>query len=309
MSGYRAFAPATISNLSVGFDILGLALDEPGDEVIVNKGKKNGVVIKSIVGAKGLLTKDPLKNTAGFATIELLKHLGEEGFPVEIDLIKKMGIGTGLGSSAASAVAAVLGVNELLGRPLTRRELLPFALAGERCKDNSCPADNVAPSLLGGIILLNDPKTIEFSKLFAPKGLYITVIYPHIELLTLESRRQLPNSITLEQHISQSAKLASFITGLSNSNLDLIKASLEDVIIEPSRSLHIPKFQKIKELAMLEGALGHGISGSGPSMFALCPNSLIAEKVSNNVSSYYTDQNIESTCFVSKINQLGAKIL
>ena len=304
--GLKVFAPATVANLAVGYDILGLAIDGIGDDVIVRKGSQNGLRINKIIKNKGL-SLDIQKNTAGFAAQQLLKSLNLENEPIEIDLIKNMKIGTGLGSSAASAVAGVFAVNEFLGKPYSKPELLRFATEGEQIADGSFHADNVAPSLLGGIILLTDAEKLEFVKLPAPPGIKVVIIHPHIEILTRDSRSILSDDVSLNNHIKQSANLAGFISALYRTDLELLKRSLDDIIIEPQRAGLIPYFSEIKHLALNEGVLGFSISGAGPSMFALCSNSVIAENTVDKIRSFLKDNNVESDFYISNINHEGAK--
>ena len=305
-SGIKVFAPATIANVACGYDILGLALEKPGDEIIARFSDSfKGLKITKITGAKGKLPYDINKNTAGFAAQKLLDHIGFTG-GISIEIHKKMPFGSGLGSSAASAVAGVMAINELLKRPLTKRELLPFAVAGEQIADGSYHADNVAPSLLGGIILIRDNKTLDVHRLGVPKGLFAVVVYPEIQILTKEARAVLSQKISLEQHIQQSGNLGGLIIGLFNADFELIKRSLSDVVIEPQRAQLIPNFYKIKEAAIQEGALGCSISGAGPSIFALCDNSFIAENTSIAIQREFKKQDIESSIFISKINTEGA---
>ncbi len=307
-AGYKAFAPASVANVAVGFDILGFALDKPGDEIIARFSNTPGLKISKITGAKGKLPYEVEKNTAGFAALKLIEHLGETGRGIELEINKKMPFGSGLGSSAASAVAAVVAVNELLQRPLTKRELLPFAVLGEQIADGAYHADNVAPSLLGGMILIRDNQSLDVHRLPVPKGLYATVIYPHIKILTKDSRDVLSDQVSLKQSIQQSGNLAGLIIGMYNSNIELIGRSLQDVIIEPQRSKLIPHFDEVKNAVLAAGALGCSISGAGPSIFALSANSLIAENVGKEMERIFTDAKIENQLFISPINQEGAII-
>jgi len=194
-----------------------------------------------------------------------------------------MPFGSGLGSSAASAVAGVMAINELLKRPLQKREMLPFAVLGEQIADGAYHADNVAPSLLGGMIFIRDNATLDVHRLPLMKGLQATVIYPHIEILTKDARDVLSKDIELKQHIEQNGNLGGLIVGLYNSDLDLIRRSLQDAIIEPQRAQLIPGFYQVKEAALNAGALGCSISGAGPSIFALSSNTLIAENIGNDM--------------------------
>ncbi|NNE25572.1 MAG: homoserine kinase [Saprospiraceae bacterium] len=304
-NGLKVFAPASVANIAVGYDILGFAVNDIGDEVIVREGSEPGLKIRSIHNYPSL-PKDIRKNTAGFAALKLLESLGMENEAIEIDLIKNMGIGTGLGSSAASAVAGVFAVNEFIGRPYKKRELLRFATLGEQIADGSFHADNVAPSLLGGIVLIRDNATLDVVKLPAPLGLKCVLIYPLVEILTEEARALLSKSITLEQHIQQSGNLAAFVAALYKSDFELLSRSLNDCIIEPQRSKLIPHFDEVKSLAMENEALGYSISGAGPSMFALCSNSHIAENVAESIRRFYQDKKIECNYYISDINLDGA---
>lgn len=301
----KVFAPASVANVAVGFDILGFALMGMGDDVLIRKGTKEGLTIKTIHKGKSL-SKDPEKNTAGVAALSLLKSLDLLREPLEMEIFKNMSIGTGLGSSAASAVAGALAVNAYLGNPFTKSQLLPFATAGEQLADGAYHADNVAPSLLGSMILVRDNDTLDCIKLPVPIGLRAVIIYPHIEVLTKDSRGVLSPTISLEQHIKQSANLAAFISSLYRSDFSLMQRSLNDIIIEPQRSRLIPGFKEIKNLAINAGALGCSISGAGPSVFCLCNNSIIAENIQDSWTRFYKDKSIEFDCFISDINREGA---
>jgi len=306
-SGIKVFAPATVANVAVGYDILGFAIEGIGDEVIIKKGTEKGLHITSIIKNKGL-SKDIQKNTAGYAAWRMLKSLGLEDEPIEMQLIKNMSIGTGLGSSAASAVAGVFGVNKYLNDPYTKAEILRFATEGEEIADGSFHADNVAPSLLGGFIFIRDNEKLEWTKLPSPPGLKAVVIYPHVEVLTKDSRAILKEQISLKDHVAQSGNLGTFIAGMFRSDFNLIRSSLSDIIIEPQRAKLIPHFYEVKDIALNEGALGFSISGAGPSMFALCMNSFDAENILEKCAALYASHNIECTCHISNINHEGAKL-
>lgn len=305
-SGIKVFAPASVANVACGFDVLGFALNEPGDEIIARFSDLPGFRISKITGDEGRLPLTVSKNTAGFAALKLLEYLGEESRGIEIEIHKKMPFGSGLGSSAASSVAGVMAINELLKRPLSKKELLPFAVLGEQIADGAYHADNVAPSLLGGIIMIRDNMSLDVHRLPVPKGLYASVIYPHIEILTKSARNILSKNVSLKNCIQQTGNFGGFIVGLYNSDFDLIKRSLNDVLIEPQRSELIPHFVDIKCAALDSGALGCSISGAGPSIFALSQNSLIAEKVGLEMKSICDQYDIKSDLFISSINQNGA---
>ncbi len=306
-AGVKVFAPASVANVACGYDVLGFALEKPGDEIIARFSDKPGLQISKITGGK--LPYELEKNTAGFAALKLLEHLGESNRGIELEIQKKMPFGSGLGSSAASAVAGVMAVNELLRRPLTKRELLPFAVLGEQIADGAYHADNVAPSLLGGIVFIRDNATLDVHRLPNFKGLHAAVIYPHIKILTKDSRAILNEHVSLKQMIQQTGSIGGFITGLYSGNLELISRSLKDVVIEPQRAQLIPGFYEAKEAALNTGALGCSISGAGPSIFSLCANSLIAENVGIALQKVFQDQKIESELFLSPINQEGAILL
>ena len=308
-SGLKVFAPATVANVACGYDLLGFAIDGPGDEIIARRTDKPGLSISKITGCKNKLPMEVERNTAGYAGLKLLEHLGETNIGIELEIHKKMPFGSGLGSSAASAAAGVMAVNEILKRPLSRRELLPFAVLGEQIADGAYHADNVAPSLMGGIIFIRSNKDLDVHRIPVPKGIYATVVYPHIKILTKDARRILSDVVSLEKHVEQNGNLGGLILGLYNSNFDLIKRSLKDVIIEPQRAQLIPGFFEVQEAALKEGALGCSISGAGPSIFALSNNRLIAENIGAKMKAIFSRLKIESELFISSINQQGTYLM
>ena len=304
--GIKVFAPASVGNAGVGFDIMGFALEKPGDEIIARFSDQPGLRIIKITGADGKLPYEVEKNTAGFAALKLLEHLGEEKRGIELEIHKKMPFGSGLGSSAASAVAGVMAVNELLRRPLEKRDLLTFALQGEQLASGGTHADNVAPCLLGGLVLIRDNETLDFHRLPVPRGLFVTVVYPKVEILTKDARSMLSDAVPLKKFIQQNANLGAFIIGMYTTDIGLIGRSLQDLVIEPQRAKLIPHFYEVKEAAMDAGALGCSISGAGPSIFAMCANSLIAEEAGKRMKAVFDKTKIENELFISPINQEGA---
>lgn len=302
----KVFAPASVANVAVGYDILGFALEKPGDEVIVRPGNEPGLKITAITGAKNKLPTEVLKNTAGYAAYRLLQHLGEENHPLEMEIHKKMPFGSGLGSSAASAVAGVMAVNEYLKTGLSKSEILRFAVEGEQIADGAFHADNVAPSLLGGMILIRDNETLDYKKIHVPSGLFATIIYPHITVLTKDSRAILSSTVELKTMIKQSGNLASFIAAMYTADFALMKRSLEDLIIEPQRAALIPGFYDLKEMALKTGCMGFSISGAGPSMFALSDNSHLAQEIADKALDMMAVKKIKTDVYVSKINPEGA---
>jgi len=304
----KVFASATIANLSCGFDILGLALENPGDVVTVRVVENPGVVIKKIIGDHNRLPSDPQKNTAGVAVIEYLNHLNlKEG--VEIEIEKNLPLGSGMGSSGASAVAALWGINSLMGNKLTLREMLPFAMEAERAACGSAHADNVAPALFGGLVLIRSYDPLNIVKLPFPKNIYIVLIHPHIEIKTKEARKILPEKILLKKAVAQWGNIGGFIAGIYTGDYDLIKRSMVDLIVEPVRGRLIPHFFEAKNIAEKNGAIGYGISGSGPSIFAFCPDQKTAANLSKILKSFYDKKSIKNEVYISKINNKGPKIL
>ena len=303
----KVYAPASVGNMVVGFDILGFAVNAPGDEVIARKGERKGLHITKIFGdKKNLLPKIVERNTAGLGALELLKFLGMQDECIDLEIYKKMPFGSGMGSSAASAAAGVMAINELLGRPLSKKELARFAIIGESAADGAMHGDNVLPSLLGGIVLIRDNKTYDFVSLPVPKGLSVFLIYPHIEILTREARGVLGDTVSLNKVIAQTGNIASLVTSLFNSDFDLLKRSLVDHIIEPQRAKLIPHFYELKDIALSLGALNYSISGAGPSMFGFALNNVIAEEITTSISSWLHNKGIRTNTYISPINTTGA---
>ena len=305
----RVFAPATVANVAVGFDILGFAIDGPGDEVVARLAEGSGVRITSIFGDGGKLPLKAEKNTAGFAAIRLLEQLGKTELGVELEIHKKMPFGSGLGSSAASAAAGVMAINALLGMPVPKIESLHCAVLGEQIADGAYHADNVAPSLLGGVILIRANEGLDVHSLPIPDELHAAVVYPHVSILTKDARDVLSPTTTLPQCIQQTGNLGGLVVGLYESDYELIGRSLQDVIIEPQRAQLIPGFSTVKSAALEAGALGCSISGAGPSVFALCKGREIAQTAGAAMQQAFLTQDIPCDLFVSPINKEGAKIL
>ncbi len=308
MDSVRVFAPASVSNVGCGFDVMGFALESPGDELILYRTDQPGVSIARITGDQGRLPIDPKLNTAGVAAQKYLEKI-ESGQGLSLVINKKMPFGSGLGSSAASAVGAVFGANLLMGEPLDRKDLVPFAVEGEEAGCGSPHADNVAPALLGGFVLVRSYEPLDIIELEYPEDLWTSVVHPHIEISTKDSRNLLSKEVTLEKAISQWGNVGSLVAGLFQGDYDLIGRSVEDHVAEPVRSNLIPAYHDIKEAAIASGALGCNISGSGPSIFALCRGGEIARKVSQKMEEIYTGKNITNTIYNSPINKQGPRIL
>ncbi len=306
MNEIKIFCPATIANLSCGFDVLGLCLATAGDEMIIRKSDLKGVRITKIVGAD--LPLETEKNVSGVAALAMLEEVETE-FGFEIEIYKNIKAGSGIGSSAASSAGAVFGINELLGRPFTRKELVKFAMQGEKLASGNAHADNVAPCLLGGFTLVRSSIPLDIIKIDSPSELYATVVHPQIELKTSDARSVLKQTVSLKSAITQWGNVGGLVAGLYTNDYELIGRSLHDEIIEPIRSMLIPGFDLIKKTAYENGALGSGISGSGPSIFALSKGKDTAEKIAKAMSKVYDEINLPYEIHVSKVNPDGVSII
>lgn len=306
MKELRIFSPATVANVSCGFDALGFALDTLGDEMIFRKTDKKGVHISKIEGAN--LPLDLHKNVAGVVALAMLeKHPIDYG--IEIEIYKNFKPGSGLGSSAASAAGAAFAINEFLNRPFTKLEVTQFAMLGEEAACGTQIADNVSAALYGGFILVRSYEPLDIVKLKTPTELFVTVVHPQIEIKTADARNVLKDEIPMKDAIKQWSNVGGLVSGLYTNNYELIGRSLQDVIVEPVRKHLIPHFDLVKQKAIDLGALGAGISGSGPSIFALCKGEMMAKKVAEGIRQVYSKTNIGFEIYTSKINQEGIKIL
>src|SRR6056297_490227 len=306
MKEIKIFCPATIANISCGFDVLGVALDTIGDEMVVRKTEEKGIRITKLEGQQ--LPMETHLNVAGVAGLALLAVSEYDG-GFDIEIYKKIKAGSGIGSSAASATGAVWGINQLLGKPFSTLELVRFAMEGERLASGVAHADNVAPALYGGFTLVRSYTPLDVIPVPSPTELYATVIHPQIEVKTSDSRKILKTTISLADGIKQWGNLGGLVAGLFTSDYDLIGRSLEDHIVEPIRSILIPGFDAIKTTAMANGALGCGISGSGPSIFAFSKGEHTAQKVGAGMKEVYQKIGIDFDVHVSRINTSGIKQL
>jgi homoserine kinase len=306
MEVVRVFSPATIANLNCGFDLLGVALDDVGDEIVLRKVAQKGIRITKIEGAN--LPFETLNNVAGVAGMAMLKDLNLD-FGFEIELHKGIPIGSGIGGSAASAAAIVFGINQFLDHPLSLERLAYYGMKGEALASGSEHADNVAPAIYGGFTLITNYRPLNIVSLPVPEDLYITIIQPHIEIKTKESRAALPSNVSLEDVITQSGNLAGFISSLYTSDYQLLANSLKDVIVEPHRKSQLPLFDQAKTEALRIGALAFGIGGSGPAMFSMCKGVTIAKLVEEKLNELYEQSNIKIDSFVSKVSTVGSKII
>ena len=302
----KLFSPATVANVACGFDVLGLCLDTIGDEMVVRKVDEKGVRITKIEGFK--LPFETELNVAGVSALAMYQELEPDcGFEIEIK--KNIKAGSGIGSSAASAVGSVYGVNALLGSPLNKTQLSQFAIKGEALASGSEHADNIAPALFGGFTLVKSVSPLEILQIPSPDNLYVTIIHPQIEIKTAISRAILPKNVPLKNAIIQWANVGSFIHSLHTSDYPLMQRSLHDVIIEPHRSTLIPHYNEVKQQTLNVGALGTNISGSGPSIFSLCEGIENANKVGDVMRNIYSNTGIKFDVHISKINTQGVKIL
>ena len=304
----RVFAPATVANVTCGFDVLGFAVDAPGDEVIISLCNTPGVRILQITGDEGRLPYDAARNTVGAAILDMLKFLNSRQ-GVEIVLHKKMPLGSGLGSSAASSASGVVALNHLLNTGLSKQQLTSFAMEGERVACGSAHADNVAPAIFGGFVLVRSYTPLDIIPIPKPKDLFCSIIHPNIEVSTKEARNILSPTIKLGDAVTQWGNVAGLIVGLMQEDYALIGRSMQDVIIEPVRSTLIPGFHAMKQGALNAGALGAGISGSGPSIFALSKDLLTAEKIAQVMQFECGKAGLGSEIYVSKINADGVRII
>lgn len=306
MNQIKIFCPATIANLNCGFDVLGLCLENIGDEMIITKVPKKGIKIIKITGAD--LPLETNKNVAGVAAQALIDTQNID-FGFEIEIHKKIKAGSGIGSSSASAAGAVYGINELLGKPFTKKELVYFAMKGEVVASGSEHADNVAPCLLGGFTLIRGYQPLDVIQIESPQNLFAVVLHPQIEVKTSDARAVINPTVMLKDAITQWGNLGGFIAGLYTKDYELISRSLNDVIVEPFRKKLIPGFEDVKSIAIQSGALGAGISGAGPSIFALCEGLNNAKKVAQNMKDNYLLNNIPFDLHISKINPNGIQTL
>ena len=306
MNEIKLFCPATIANLSCGFDVLGLCLESIGDEMIVRKVAEKGIRITKITGAN--LPLETHKNVAGVAAEALLNAVETE-FGFEIEIHKKIKAGSGIGSSSASAAGAVFGINELLGRPFTKHQLVDFAMKGEVIASGSEHADNVAPCLLGGFTLVRGYHPLDVIRIDSPEEIFAVALHPPIEVKTSDARAVLTPTVSLKDAITQWGNVGGLIAGLYTKDYDLIGRSLHDSIVEPLRRRLIPGFDATKFAAIQAGALGAGISGAGPSIFALCKGEPKAEKVAFAMSESYLNTGIAFDIHLSKINPDGVRII
>jgi homoserine kinase len=302
-----AFAPASVGNVAIGFDILGFAVDALGDRVTVSRRSQPGVVITAVRGIAGELPTDPKHNTAGQALLAMQEALEPPfGFSMEID--KGIPLGSGLGGSAASAVGAVVAANALLPEPCTKLELLKFAMQGEAVASGSLHVDNISPSLFGGLVLTVGIDNPRVKQIPVPPDVRAVIMHPHQFLSTKQARAILKRTVDLSDFVWQTANLAGFISGCYTNDLEMIRASLEDVVIEPQRQALIPGFQDVRRAAMEAGALGCSISGAGPTTFAWA-HADKSTAVRDAMQAEFERKSIQLDQWIVAIESAGARVI
>jgi homoserine kinase len=301
-----AFAPATVANLGPGFDVLGLALAGAGDVVTARRARGRGVVAVTVSGDGGKLPLDPERNTAGIAARATLERAGVPEVGVELELAKGLPIGSGLGSSAASAAAAAFAVNLLLGAPLRKGELIEPCVEAEAFVSGR-HADNVAAALLGGLILVRSLDPLDVVRLPVPDGLMVAVVTPEIEVSTRRAREVLPQQVPLASSVQNAASLAAFVAACHSGDLALVARAVRDEIVTPARAPLIPGCAAVIDAALTAGALGSGISGSGPSIFALCRSERSAHEVAAAMRRAFAAEGLGSRAIVSPGDCPGAR--
>ncbi|MGV3768219.1 MAG: homoserine kinase [Chitinophagaceae bacterium] len=304
MSSIKIYAPATVANVVCGFDIIGFALQDPNDEMYMRLSDKPGVTIRNLDDYN--LPTEPEKNVAGAALLAMLEQL-PPGTGFEVEIRKNIKPGSGIGSSAASAAGAVVGANALLDNKFTREDLVRFAMFGEKVASGVKHADNIAPCIYGGFTLIRSIFPLDIIPLQAPP-LHVTVVHPQIEVRTSDARSILKQKVLLKDAIRQWGNIAGLVAGLTKGDYALIGRSLEDVIIEPVRSILIPGFDEVKQKCAEAGALGGGISGSGPSVFMLSESQSAAKQVEKVMAEVYTRIGIDFHTYVTTVNNGGARV-
>ncbi|PHQ30470.1 homoserine kinase [Leeuwenhoekiella nanhaiensis] len=306
MNEIRVFSPATVANVNCGFDVLGFALDGLGDEMVLRKVPQKGITITRIEGAD--LPYEAKENVVGVAGLAMIEALDLD-FGFEIEIYKNIRLGSGVGSSAASAAGIVFGINQFLEKPLTNLELTAFGMKGEAVASGNEHADNVAPCIYGGFTLITGYEPLKIVSLPVPEELYVTIIHPHITIKTKEARAILPKEVSLQNAIKQTGNLAGLIAGLYEADYELIGNSTQDFLVEPYRKNLIPDFDFYKVTALKNGGLAFGISGSGPSMFTLSKGKENAGNVELALKEALKTKNMESDSYVSPVSKHGNRIL
>ena len=305
----KVFAPATVANVVCGYDVLGFAVNAPGDEVVMRVTDTKGITISKITGDDGKLPLNPEKNTVSASVQHYLNHIGKPDFGIDIELHKKMPIGSGLGSSSASTVAGLFAINSLFDNLLTNKELVPFAMKGEELACGYGHADNVAPALMGGFVLIRSYEPLDIISLPFPEDMHAAIVYPEVDVPTKDARQMIRSKVLLKDAVTQWGNVAGLVSGLFMNDYELIGRSMTDVLVEPTRAILIPDFYVLRQLALNEGAIGFGISGSGPSVFALTKDAATANKITDKLQAHLKGLAINSLSFVSEVNKKGPVVL
>lgn len=305
MKEVHVYSPATVANVACGFDVLGIALNEPKEEIILRKSSNLGVHINNIWGAE--LSKQSDRNVVGVVLEKILQQIPNNKFGIEVEIYKIVRPGSGIGSSASSAAGAAVGANILLETNFKPIEIIRFALEGESLACGIKHADNIAPAILGGVTLVKSYFPLEIVSLPSPRNIWATIIHPQIEIKTSDARKLLNKIVSLKDAIRQWGNVGSFVSALYTGDNNLFSRSLEDLIAEPIRSIFIPVFHSLKIECKKVGAIGGGISGSGPSVFMLSEGKETAEKVAKSMSRIYNVLDIDYRIYISTINNTGVQ--
>jgi homoserine kinase len=304
--GVKVAAPATVANLVCGFDVLGMALNDPQDVMELSLSDEPGIRIKHIDGYD--LPTEPAKNVAGAGLIALMEEYADKKIGFDLIVDKCIKPGSGLGSSAASSAGAVVAANHLLNNHFSKEDLVRFAMNGEKLASGVKHADNIAPCIYGGVTLIRSIFPLDIIQLSAPP-LFVTVVHPQIEVKTSDARQILRKEVLLKDAIKQWGNIAGLVAGFMKGDYELISRSLEDVIIEPVRSILIPGFDDVKKQSKDNGALGGGISGSGPSIFMLSKEEHIARQIEIVMTKIFEKVGIDFKTYVTTLNYEGVKIV
>lgn len=305
MKKVRVFAPASIANMGCGFDVIGLALDEVGDIIEITMSEGDGLTITNNSGVP--MPEDIEMNVITPVIRYFLNRIGQKA-KIDVTICEKIYPGSGIGSSAASSAAAAFGMNELFGCPLSDEEVVLCAMEGENLASGGYHADNAAPALMGGIVLIRGYEPLDIIQLPVPGNFYCSVVHPHIVVTTKQAREILPKAVPMHDAIKQWGNVGGLIAGLYSGNIGLIGRAMQDVVAEPYRKSFIPGFDELREKILAAGALAMNISGSGPSTFALCDHRDKAEKAGRIMQEHFDSLGIGCEVYVVKVSNKGAKL-
>lgn len=301
----QVFAPASIANVSCGFDVFGFAIEELGDFVDARFNNEGKIIIESIEGAEGL-PLEPKLNVTTIAAQALLDEVSEKR-GITFNIRKTVIPGSGLGSSASGAVAGAFAANELVGKPFSKQELVRFAGVGEQVASNQLHHDNVAPSMLGGFSVVRSNEPLDVLSIDYPEDIRVVVAHPQIEVKTKQAKRMLGRTMSISNAVIQFGNVAGLVLGMTSKNYDLIGRSMVDMLAEPVRSRLIPLYDEAKQISLEAGAIGTNIAGSGPAIFSFCKGDKSAKAVLEAFKKVYAKSNLSVNYFTSKINPEGAK--